>query len=40
MILPGNMVCKAIRHCSQSRFTIMFRSVSHITSTESICGGE
>ena len=30
------IVYKAIGHCSQSRFTIMFGSVSHITSTEFI----
>ena len=34
------VIYKAIGHYSQSRFTIMFRSVSHITSTEFICGGE
>ena len=34
------VVYKVIGHCSQSRFTIMFRISSHITSTEFICEGE
>ena len=34
------VIYKAIGHCSQSRLTIMFRSVSHITSIQFIRGGE